>query len=270
MILPSKENTAIIVVTYNPDDRFMHALSMHEKIVNIVIIVDNASNNKSEWINRVRGHVLIENNVNLGIGAALNKGIRIAKKLKMDYILTFDQDSIPVENILELYGIHMNENIALIGTRYAQEVSGKTKISLKQTLTIITSGCLHNLEAVSKVGDYDESLFIDGVDFDFSIRCKEKGYIVTRSKESLISHRLGNPKKKWGIESSNHTILRRYYMSRNHVILTRRYGLKYPIWLLKKQYFFISDIAKLILVEDDKTNKLQAIIRGIKDGILFN
>lgn len=137
---------------------------------------------------------------------------------------------------------------------------------MKKTLTIITSGALHILSKIPQIGLYDESLFIDSVDFDFALRVKSKGFEVLRVKEPLICHHLGNPIKKMGIQSSNHSSFRRYYMARNHVIILKRYWKQFPLWVLKKNLFFMIQLLKMMILEGDKKAKLCLTLKGFHDA----
>ncbi len=266
---PNKDNTAIIIVTYNPDENLLKtALAIHKKIVNTIIIIDNHSENYDNWKHLIDQYniTILSSSENKGIAWALNKGIDIAKENEMEYALTFDQDSIPVSNILKLYAKHYSHEIGLIGTVFTTENCEASEIVVKESLTVITSGCLHNLNACSIVGPYNENLFIDSVDFEYAIRMKISGFKVLRSSVPLLVHNLGNPIKKWGLTTSNHSCLRRYYMSRNHIILTKKFFFKVPIFVIKKNYTFIKEIIKLLLIENNRVIKLKNIIRGLKDG----
>lgn len=266
---PTKENTAIVIVTYNPDSKLIEALNIHKKIVDTIIIIDNNSSNKSSWIKKIPEQtILIQSEKNQGIAWGLNEGICIAIKFNKDFVLTFDQDSIPVENILQLYSPFVQSNIGLIGTSFSTHSINVKNIQIKETLTVITSGCLHNLKAYASVGPYNNELFIDSVDFDYAIRTKMHGYKVLRSINPLIAHRLGYPISKWGIQSSNHSPLRRYYMSRNHVYLCRKYMSVVPMFILKKNYTFLKEFIK-IFIEPNKKQKLISIFHGIQDGLLL-
>ena len=272
MNLPNKFNTCIVIVTYNPDSNFVNNLMQHLEIVEKVIIVDNNSEVNiesimpNEYLNRID---IIHSDINMGIAWALNTGIKKAIKLAFKWILTFDQDSFPNINLLQHYSLvfQKEKNIGLIGSQFSIESVPVSKISWKNSLTVITSGTLHPIGIFDIVGFYNERLFIDGVDFDFSLRTKLAGYNVVRIDQPLLSHKLGTPIKKYGIESSNHNLIRRYYYSRNHFFLTKKYLRFFPLWILKKNYFFVKSLIFLIIVEDNVYEKLKSLLTGFKDGL---
>ena len=104
-IIPQKSNTATVIVTYNPDKDFAANLLQAHAITDLVVVVDNGSQNLSFVRESVRaaGTELIALDENRGIAAALNIGIRRALDAGKEWILTLDDDSFPQSNILETY-----------------------------------------------------------------------------------------------------------------------------------------------------------------------
>jgi len=266
---PTKFNTCIIVITYNPDNDFTHNLEVYQKIVNKIIVIDNNSIvNIDSLVPQSEKFEVVKSQTNNGIAWALNQGITRAKSQQYKWVLTFDQDSTPSQDILNFYSqVLMQEvNVGLLGTKFSVEKFTLNEISWNRSLTLITSGTLHPIEIFDEVGYYNEKLFIDAVDFDFVLRVKNCGYNVIRVNQSLLMHKLGSPIRRFGLISSNHNLLRRYYYSRNHIYLTRTYFFKFPLWILKKNFYFIKSIVVLVLVEDSILAKIRIMHKGIVDG----
>lgn len=158
----------------------------------------------------------------------------------------------------------------MIGTTFSDhKISSPPSISFSENATLITSGTLHPISIFDDIGLYDEGLFIDSVDFDFVLRVKKK-FRVLRINEPLICHELGTPFSRFGIESSNHNIVRRYYMARNHIIICKRYWKIFPTWIFKKNVFFLIAILKMLIVEENAKEKFISTIRGIRDALILN
>ncbi len=266
---PQKGNTAIVTVTYNPDKDFAANLLQARNVADLVIVVDNGSEN----IGFIReaalsaGAQLIALGQNTGIAAALNNGIKKAIDAGKKWVLTLDDDSFPESDILETYARVLGQypDAGLIGTEFSQS-EGKLPEAAEST-TIITSGTLHKAEIFGAIGFYTEKLFIDCVDFDFVIRLRLSGkYKAVKVGKPLIRHHLGNPMKKFGILSSNHSPKRRYFWARNTVYLNREYLLKFPLWILKKDLYLLKDTLGIIIVEHNRKEKLKYITKGIRDG----
>lgn len=277
-----KENTCIVIVTYNPDDSFLESVRFYKQLVDHIVIVDNGSDKESFLFSSFAeddNSELISSENNNGIGWALNAGIKKALNYNPDWIITFDQDSLPMPEILDYYNQviqeqPMQDKIGLISGKFAENPLAVTGgVTWKHSSTLITSGTLHNVKVFEDIGWYNEEMFIDGVDFEFTLRVQKKGYYTILILNEILKHRLGTPKIKkilgCTIESSNHNPLRRYYMARNHVYISRRFFFSFPYWILKKNYFFGIAIVKILLVDDQSGEKLKQIWNGIKDGLRF-
>ena len=64
---------------------------------------------------------------------------------------------------------------------------------------------------------------------------------------------------------TNHSALRRYYMSRNRHYIWDKYKEDFPKWVLTDKRRFITENLKIILFEDNKIEKFKYIKMGIRD-----
>jgi rhamnosyltransferase len=273
---PTKDNTFVVIVTFNPDGRLLESIIALNQIFKYIIVVDNGSSlNIKEFINNDR-ITIIKNEVNYGIGKALNIGADYSLLMGAKWILMLDQDTIPISDLLLIYSsiyfsFPKKELIGQIGLSYNEKKNKGLEYFVVTTL--ITSGSLLSLDAYKVTGSFRDDFFIDSVDFEYSLRLCKNGFVNLLSSEIAINHRLGNLKvKKYfflTVRSTNHPPLRRYYMARNHVILTFQYILIFPIWIIKKNYFFFKSILEILLVDDQKILKIKKTFSGLKDGILF-
>ena len=93
-----------VIVTYNPDEQFLDRLSLISSQVERIIIYDNGSSVESlSFLNKiqVKGVSLIYSKDNVGIAKALNVGIEELIKDNYEWILTFDQDSYPSNDMVQ-------------------------------------------------------------------------------------------------------------------------------------------------------------------------
>lgn len=281
MELINSNNLVIVIVTYNPDEGLFALLSVLKGSSFKIVIVDNGSENQELIIKKIHtlfpSIIIIDSEKNRGIAWGLNIGIKEALKFAPKWILTFDQDTIPADDFVYLYNyiIKNESNIGLIASNFTTEISQITRdrvIEYSKSLTLITSGTLHNVEVFGDIGMYNEILFIDYVDFDFVLRVAEK-YPTFVIKNKLLCHHIGNPiiKKIFGrpFLSSNHSPLRRYYKARNYVFVLKKYIAIYPFWIISKGIAFIYSILIMILVENDRLTKLKKLVKGFYDGILL-
>ena len=112
-------------------------------------------------------------------------------------------------------------------------------------------------------------MFIDSVDFEFCYRVRQAGYQVIQVKEVRLLHEIGNCRKRrflfWKVNVTSHSAFRKYYIARNNVY----YPLKHKLWLLFFRGIFrnIGLCFTVLLYEEDKKNKLRAILDGWHDGV---
>jgi rhamnosyltransferase len=66
---------------------------------------------------------------------------------------------------------------------------------------------------------------------------------------------------------SHHSAVRRYYMSRNRIVVFRKYCLSLPLCTLKAMERAVRDTAKCFLGEKDRTRKFRNFLLGTWDGL---
>ena len=86
---------------------------------------------------------------------------------------------------------------------------------------------------------------------------------------AILIHNLGESIKKsvlgLKITPTNHSPLRRYYMSRNRRYIWDKYKEDFPEWILIDKRRFITENLKIILFENNKIEKFKYIKKGIND-----
>ena len=90
----------------------------------------------------------------------------------------------------------------------------------------MTPGALMKSETYQKLGPFEDQLFIDGVDTEYALRMRAAGYKIVESNV-VLNHSLGKmtPHTFAGrhIFVTNHNPQRRYFITRNRIVLLRRY-----------------------------------------------
>lgn len=263
------------IVTYNPDITLLKKnLNGILKQVDEVVIVDNGSNNIEDLVCLLEEYRVdkILNQENEGIARALNQIMEWFEKKTFAWVLTLDQDTICPDNLVFSLKQYVAEDIGIVApafyNRDAERVVKKNPSPVEQVEWAITSASLTNVAAWKKINGFDEKLFIDGVDIDFGIRLNKNGYRVVKLNTICISHKIGDSfvRQFWGrqVLVQNHNAFRKYYMSRNTIILAKKH-------LGKKGVFFAYlKVVKLfllvVLFEKQKNKKIKAIACGILDA----
>lgn len=278
---------AAIIISYNPDNNLLDSVNLLINQVDKIIIVDNGSESqKKKNINLIKDIdnekiEVIFNEENLGIATALNIGVKEALNQGYNWILTMDQDSKAssnmVKKMLEVYNtIDESERKEILSIfpnfvdERIQSIEENSNMdSYEYVDADITSGNLLRAEVFDKVGFFDDSLFIDLVDTDFCMRLNEKNIKMIKVRDAILYHSLGESQSVKSIfgkfNTSNHSALRRYYMTRNRFYTWEKYKDLNSFTLNRDKKLFKKEFVKIILGEKDKVNKIKMVFRGYKD-----
>jgi rhamnosyltransferase len=290
-IVPSRKNICAIVVTYFPDFQFVARLDRIQQQVAQVIVIDNTDNPAPGIFPEVTGRPGIEvirNGQNLGIGAALNQGLARAMELGYGWAITFDQDSwVRPELVTTLLDIYVAQpdrgKIGVIGCNIQDEniLESPRKFSSDSPIfveieSVITSGSLMPLAAFSAAGLFRSDFFIDFVDCEYCLRLRKLGYKVLMSTAPLMTHALGAATRvNFGIGivsipfvRSNRPSLRRYYMTRNVIIVGKEYFATAPRWVLVSLIrVLIFAPLKIPFERTARLKRFRATLRGAFDAL---
>ncbi len=265
------------IVLYNPDiNKLKNNIEHIYKQVSCVFIVDNGSRNVCEIDSLIRKYSNVYMNEldnNYGIAKALNVIANEARGKGFKWLLTLDQDSECLNHIIENYEKHIIlERAGLISCLYCDrnfdsnqnEYEGVRKIEW-----CITSASLLNLDIWHEVRGFDEFLFIDAVDYDFCLTLKEKKYYTYQIGFIGFTHEIGEGKIRnigsLKIKTWNHSPFRRYYSTRNVIIVAK----KHNTGVIKATLGAIKHTMLIFLFEDEKYSKLKRAISGMIDGFKY-
>ncbi|HEY7889912.1 MAG TPA: glycosyltransferase family 2 protein [Steroidobacteraceae bacterium] len=287
--LIKRQDICAVVVTYFPQASSVENLPALSKQVGRLLIVDNGSGSSSfdllEGTAQPPETVILRLGSNLGIAAALNVGLRFAHEHGYRWLGTFDQDSRTTPGMLEemacalasyprpeevavITPCHVDQRLNFTVRERACEAAGDGWRTIRSAMT---SGNLVRVAAALSIGGFDESLFIDLVDHDFCLRLRGHGYRVLEATRARLLHSLGSMERRLlafkRVNVTHHPAIRRYYMSRNRIILWRRHWRQEPAWVLRDLRRFLSESLCIVLYERQTGGKLRMIIRGIGDAI---
>lgn len=277
-----------VVVTYHPNPGCSENLLELAAQVDRVLIVDNGSEAESlDLLGRVAeriGAVVVRLGKNLGIARALNVALEYAHRHHYPWLATFDQDSRTTPTMI----VDMSQALSSypepheVGIVTPCHVDRSTGFTVKNrghhgagtgwrvVSSTMTSGNLVNVGAAMDIGGFDDSLFIDYVDHDFCLRLRSRGYRVLEAVQAVLLHSLGHLQRHhflfMRVSVTNHPALRRYYMTRNRLILWRRYWRRYPKWVARDVRRFSSETLLMVLYEGQTAEKLRMILRGLRHG----
>ncbi|GGN37369.1 glycosyltransferase family 2 protein [Marinomonas arctica] len=278
-----------VVVLYQPDDSVWRNIQSYLAQVDILFVVDNSEVKNTHLISQVTScdHIVyIDNGGNKGIATALNIAAQRAISAGASWLLTMDQDSVfldqslsallaeakslPSEhNVGVLSPVHATANVRVaFGKEGSSAVHAANKIFVD---VVMASGNIINLAAYQRVGGFLDKYFIDSVDHEYCLALKRKGYQIIVLTSSVLEHNLGDMAcVQWfgrKIFYTNHSAIRRYYITRNRLDLVCRHGLHFPFFASKELYHWLGEWVKILLFEQQKWKKSVFIVKGIFDFI---
>ena len=268
---------AIGIVLYNPNiEQLRNNIKELSKITKNIFFVDNNSKNKKDLKKVLKSYNVIYNEENKGIAKALNQLLLSSINKKMDYLLTLDQDSqMTLKCFNELFKYKDIENAAILCPTICDLNKKKNKTITNEYESInrcITSGCLMNLKYCKQLPFFDESMFIDYVDFDYCKNIIMNDYKIIQVRDAILKHEVGKRIKRkflfWDVYPTNHSNLDRYYYYSRNI---KYYLNKYKGNLTLKEYlvdeiFLIWKFVNVLLYEELKCKKIKMLIKGIKDS----
>lgn len=280
--MENKKEILAVIVSYNPDDKIIRCYNSIKEQVNKVIIIDNFSNDEKSkiYLKQISNKVeIIYNDKNCGIAKALNQAAKYAVDEGYKWLLTLDQDSEILPNTYNLMlssyeRMYDKEKTMLIAPRFKKRTEYEKQNLLIQDIIwekealIITSGSLIKTKIFKQIGFFEEKLFIDRVDFDFSFRINTNGFLTKIAQNVFFICEFAKEDKKNSFTVTNYSAERRFYITRNTVYL-----LKY-IFSFPKEIFYliindcILPLAIIVFFETDKINKITNIFKGFLYGIL--
>lgn len=293
MLTPA-HTIAAVIVTYEPDlGALTENISRIATQVARVYIVDNSiSANAQRDIRALQAaNVEVDTvSANIGIAAALNRGIDSANARAPAFVVLLDQDSQPAENMVAVLmrdwqaAKDEGKRVAAIGptqidartgtaapfVRFGFPRNSKRWPDAGQTAVcdfLITSGSVLALDTFAQIGRFDEALFIDNVDMEWSHRATANGFLLLGSADAKMNHRLGDRlARRPGGHAAIHAPVRLYYMMRNRVNLYFRKNTPL-IWIAQDIPRMLLKFLGFSLFVRPRRQNASAMLSGLADGL---
>ena len=249
------------------------------------------ANDGAPWICQLPENVtLVRQAKNIGLGAAYNLAAHWAREQGATHLLLLDQDSVPAPGMVAalMEGFKQPGPVAAAGPLWRDSRTGEDGFFVRLARWgarkykpapgeivpvdfLISSGSLISLAALADIGPFDESLFIEHVDTDWTLRARAKGYRLYGIADARLDHALGEA----ALTASPLGLRRRfflykpernYYLLRNSVALWRR---EYAPWR-----WVLHDVRRTILLMvfyglfvPPRLTRLRSMLRAVRDGL---
>ena len=270
--------------------------------VDLVVAVDDGSADRTMvFADLEASGATVLHQANAGIAAALNAGIRVAREQGADVILTLDQDSRLGSGYVaaalatldaaaaggmavafvsaESYSGHRGptDGWARAGVDPSTP-PGRVVTRLARAFDPMQSGWVVPVSTFDRVGPLEEDLVIDGVDSEFTARCRAAGLDPVIGPGCLLEHGqgermparlLGRPVTVHGlpVAYNRHAPSRVYYMARNGTIISRRHLVRQPRWVLRRLVQETQAHGIRLVLDPQRGRLLAAVLAGWRDGL---
>lgn len=230
---------AAVVTLFHPGKETITNIKSYDSFAEKIYVFDNTEQCSilAQDFNSHPKIAYFHNGQNEGIASRLNMAAEFAIKDGFDWLLLMDQDSSFKPTMIADYekcfkAFEYKENIGMFGVNFMQDLQlGNLPCEFVFSEDLITSGTLLNLALFPSIGNFDENLFIDGVDHDYSIKTLLGGYKIIQFKNIELTHSIGLLVKRASIktfflvkkEKILHSPLRCYYIYRNNLYMQKKY-----------------------------------------------
>ena len=249
---------ATVTVTFNPDMGLLRTQLDALPRASLKRVVDNAS--RPEVLRDIESLValtpsarLLRNDRNLGLAAAVNRGVRAVRDAASTarFVLLLDQDSEPAHGSIEALVTGFvalqasDERVGCVGPTLLDVATGLTHGFHQCTrwrwkrvypvpgaaepvpcANLNGSGTLVPVDLFLDLGGLEDDLFIDHVDTEWAFRVLAHGYSLFGIPQAVFRHRMGDASQRiwlfgwrvWPVRSPR----RHYFLYRNAAMLMRR------------------------------------------------
>ncbi len=292
---------ASVIVTHNPPAGLAERIAATLAQTDFLVVVDNGSDPPPDLDDvsaRYPGRIhRISRASNIGLAAALNQGISQCARLGATQALLLDHDSTPCPHMAAALrdagsALGPDARIAALvpaiqyahpdnrcrwpssaGHRgpffhllYADRLRAPAPVDLA-----IGSGMLIDIAAWEQLGRFDEALFVDLVDTEYCLRARQHGHQIIAVPGVTLAHALGHASEQrllgTKVFPTHHGAVRHYYISRNRILLARRYARRFPSWMAYELLGGLKLLIKVVLFEEGRIAKLRQMVRGTLDGL---
>jgi rhamnosyltransferase len=273
---------AAVVILYYPTAEAITNIESYYDFFDRVFVFDNtdAEPDLKERLQQYPKIAYHHDYRNAGISARLNQGAHLALQEGYTWLFTLDQDSyFSLETLGDylnmFYRFESKTNVAMFGIEHeAYKLKSREAAGLYNEVDhLITSGTLVNLRLFDEIGGFDENLFIDLVDVEFSIRAKKAGFRIIKFNEIIFAHNIGKKVKRASIKSlflvrkhkEIHSAIRCYYMLRNSLYVQEKHKNYDPYLMNEYKHSAVDRVWSCLYYARDSWNIIKYSIRAKSD-----
>ncbi|NLA66048.1 MAG: glycosyltransferase, partial [Leucobacter sp.] len=228
-----------------------HCATLAPQVSRVIVVDDGSGDAAAEVLQQLEqaGHTVLRQPANLGIAAAMNRGMDAALADGAEFVVTFDQDSEVPEGFIDALVDEYDRAVAAglrVGMVAPEFFSATPQTRMAQGTLLdlgfleayapIQSGLLMPATVIEALGPQRDDYFIDLVDTEYYLRVRRMGFEAICVPGLVLPHGFGhrlyvhlfgrrlrkrNGRPRMVAVSSP---FRYYYRARNRVALNREYA----------------------------------------------
>lgn len=156
--------------------------------------------------------------------------------------------------------------------RYRLAFNPREFSDLRAVAFVINSMSVWRLQALQRIGPFNEGLAIDHVDTEYCLRARQLGYSLFVNGAFEFAHSIGERRKYrilgLEVQAGGHSPERRYMIARNTVWLARAWAWREPAFAMLCLARLAYEAVGVLMVEDRVAAKLAALSRGAASGLV--
>jgi rhamnosyltransferase len=289
--------TAAVLVVYHPDSDPAAVLAKLRGSVALTVVADNSErghlglSQAATSPTCIRLHTRNEG----GLAGAYNRAIEhlAAEHPRITHVVFLDEDSdvsglgrlLAETPVIELLN---RPDTAAVAPAYVDRATGlrgkyielrrwrlrylpRVFQGLRQVAFVINSMSVWRMDALRRIGPFNEGLEVDHVDTEYCLRARQAGLRVHVHGSHEFLHSIGARRRftVFGreMQAGGHAPSRRYLIGRNTAWLCRRYVWHEPAFAFLCLSRLAYEALGIGLAEDRRLAKLWALLRGSLVGI---
>ncbi|MBL0090315.1 MAG: hypothetical protein IPP87_14450 [Ideonella sp.] len=295
---PIARSTAAVVVVYRPDADPRTLVDNLSGVVALTVLADNSTAGHPALPGiPERGDLVRLHTRNLGgLAGAYNQALRLIQSdhphITGVVFLDEDTDATSLGRFLAdpaVTQLLRTNTTAAVAPAYRDRATGlrgryielgrfrlhylpRVFSGLRRVAFIINSMSVWRMEALRRIGPFNEGLAIDHVDTEYCLRARQASLGVSVDGSHEFLHAIGQRRRftLFGreMQAGGHSPSRRYLIGRNTAWLGRHYLLREPAFAFLCLSRLAYEAVGIAMAEDHRLAKLSALTRGAVVGLL--
>lgn len=298
--LPPARRTAAILVVYRPKAPLDPLLGRLAATVALTVVVDNAEqpDDSLQAVAERHGADLLRGANKGGLAGAYNRALmhlRMAHAGAYDHVVFLDDDSdaTTLRTFLsdQLTAERLaHPNTAAVAPAYRDRATGmrgkyielgRFRLSylsrhftdLRAVAFLINSMSVWRLQALDRIGPFNEGLRVDHVDTEYCLRARQEGLVTYVHGGHEFAHAIGERRRfrflGRDMQAGGHGPGRRYLIGRNTLFLARSWFWREPAFAFLCITRLAYEVVGILAAEDRAPAKLAALLRGACAGMFL-